>query len=149
MQTKGALIGGDSAGAVYIRDRWLGSNDPLYSAARLAEIISNSDSKLSALVEALPTITTSVVRLLEAEVLHEALFSLLQDESNCPGARITLSEGVRVDFADSGLHLEPIDTEGSASLRFEGDDVECRQRLERLLEELLARKHPDLVLPLP
>ncbi|MGB2377237.1 MAG: hypothetical protein ACPH55_06035 [Luminiphilus sp.] len=149
MQTKGALIGGDSAGAVYIRDRWLGSNDPLYSAARLAEIISNSDSKLSALIEALPTITTSVVRLLEAEVLHEALFSLLRDESNFPGARITLSEGVRVDFADSGLHLEPIDTEGSASLRFEGDDVECRQRLERLLEELLARKHPDLVLPLP
>ena len=149
MQTKGALIGGDSAGAVYIRDRWLGSNDPLYSAARLAEIISNSDSKLSALVEALPTIATSIVRLLEAEVLHEALFSLLRDESNFPGARITLSEGVRVDFADSGLHLEPIDTEGSASLRFEGDDVECRQRLERLLEELLARKHPDLVLPLP
>lgn len=148
MQTKGALIGGDSGGAVYIRDRWLGSNDPLYSAARLAEIISNSDSKLSALVEALPTIATSVVRLLEAEVLHEALFSLLRDESNFPGARITLSEGVRVDFADSGLHLEPIDTEGSASLRFEGDDVECRQRLERLLEELLARKHPDLVLPL-
>ena len=122
MRTKGALIGGDSAGAVYIRDRWLGSNDPLYSAARLAEIISNSDSKLSALIEALPTITTSVVRLLEAEVLHEALFSLLRDESNFPGARITLSEGVRMDFADSGLHLEPIDTEGSASLRFEGDE---------------------------
>lgn len=149
MQTKGALIGGDSAGAVYIRDRWLGSNDPLYSAARLAEIISNSDSKLSALIEALPTITTSVVRLLEAEVLHEALFSLLRDESNFPGARITLSEGVRVDFADSSVHLEPIDAEGAASLRFEGDDVECRQRLEHLLTDMLARKHPDLVLPLP
>lgn len=50
MQTKGALVGGDSAGAVYIRDRWLGSNDPLYSAPRLAEITSNSDTKLSALV---------------------------------------------------------------------------------------------------
>ena len=149
MQTKGALVGGDSAGAVYIRDRWLGSNDPLYSAARLAEIISNSDSKLSALVEALPTITTSVVRLLEAEELHAALFSLLRDDTNFPGARITLSEGVRVDFADSSVHLEPIDAEGTASLRFEGDDVECRHRLERLLKDMLARKHPDLVLPLP
>ena len=149
MQTKGALVAGDSAGAVYIRDRWLGSNDPLYSAARLAEIISNSDKRLSALVEALPTITTSVVRLLEADDLYQALSSLLRDESNFPGARINLSEGVRVDFADSGLHLGPIDPEGSASLRFEGDDVECRQRLERLLTDMLARKHPDLVLPLP
>ena len=149
MQTKGALVGGDSAGAVYIRDRWLGSNDPLYSAARLSEIISNSDKRLSALVDVLPTITTSVVRLLEADDLYQALFSLLRDESNFPGARINLSEGVRVDFADSGLHLGPIDTEGSASLRFEGDDVECRQRLERLLTDMLARKHPDLVLPLP
>lgn len=149
MQNKGALVGGDSAGAVYIRDRWLGSNDPLYGAARLAEIISNSDSKLSALVEALPTISTSVVRLLEAEVLHAALFSLLHDDTNFPGARITLSEGVRVDFADSSVHLEPLDAEGAASLRFDGDDVECRQRLERLLTDMLARKHPGLVLPLP
>ena len=148
MQTKGVLVGGDPAGAVYIRDRWLGSNDPLYSAARLAEIISNSDSKLSALVEALPTITTSIARLIEAEVLHAALFSLLRDDTNFPGARITLSEGVRVDFADSSVHLEPIDAEGALSLRFEGDDVECRQRLERLLTDMLARKRPDLVLPL-
>jgi len=44
-------------------------------------------------------------------------------------------------------HTQP--PEGSASLRFEGDDVECRQRLERLLTDMLARKHPDLVLPLP
>ncbi|MEC7569828.1 MAG: hypothetical protein VYE71_05620 [Pseudomonadota bacterium] len=149
MQNKSALVGGDSAGAVYIRDRWLGSNDPLYGAARLAEIISNSDSKLSALVEALPTISTSVVRLLEAEVLQAALFSLLHDDTNFPGARITLSEGVRVDFADSSVHLEPLDAEGAASLRFDGDDVECRQRLERLLTDMLARKHPGLVLPLP
>ena len=121
----------------------------MYGAARLAEIISNSDSKLSALVEALPTISTSVVRLLEAEVLHAALFNLLRDDTNFPGARITLSEGVRVDFADSSVHLEPLDAEGAASLRFDGDDVECRQRLERLLTDMLARKHPGLVLPLP
>lgn len=149
MQSKGVLLAGDSQGAIFIRDRWLGSNDPLYNTARLAEIVSNADTKLSALVEALPTIATSVFRLLEAEDLHEALFNLLRDHSNFPGARITLTEGVRLDFADSGLHLEPIDADGSASLRFEGDDVECRQRLERLLADILARKHPDLVLPLP
>ena len=64
-------------------------------------------------------------------------------------AWLTLLEGVRLDFADSGLHLAPIHAEGSASLRFEGDDVECRQRLERLLADMLARKHPGPVLPLP
>ena len=54
-----------------------------------------------------------------------------------------------MDFADNSVHLEPIDAEGAASLRFEGDNVECHQRLERLLTDMLARKHPDLVLPLP
>ena len=130
-------------------DRLVSAVETTLGAARLAEIISNSDSRLSALVEALPTISTSVVRLLEAEVLHAALFNLLRDDTNFPGARITLSEGVRVDFADSSVHLEPLDGEGAASLRFDGDDVECRQRLERLLTDMLARKHPDLVLPLP
>ena len=83
------------------------------------------------------------------EALNEARFSLLRDDTNFPGARITLSERVRVDFADSSVHLEPIDAEGPATLRFERDDVECRQRLEHLLTDMLARKHPDLVLPLP
>jgi phosphomannomutase/phosphoglucomutase len=149
MQHKGILVAGDSMGAIFIRDRWLGSNDPLYSAARLAEIVSNADTKLSVMVDALPAITASRIQLLDAPHLHETLFTLLHDESNFPGARITLTEGVRLDFADSGLHLEPLDVDGSASLRFEGDDVECRQRLERLLTDILAHKHPDLELPLP
>lgn len=149
MQHKGILVAGDSMGAIFIRDRWLGSNDPLYSAARLAEIVSNADTKLSVMVDALPAITASRIQLLDAPHLHETLFTLLHDESNFPGARITLAEGVRLDFADSGLHLEPLDVDGSASLRFEGDDVECRQRLERLLTDILAHKHPDLELPLP
>ena len=148
MQTTGALVAGDSMGAVYITDRWLGSNDPLYSAARIAEIISNAGAKLSEMIDPLPSITMNKIRLLDSPDLHEALFDLLGDESNFPGARITLTEGVRLDFADSGLHLEPIDAHGTASLRFEGDDVECLQRLERLLVDLLARKHPDLELPL-
>lgn len=149
MQSKGALVAGDSRGAVFIRDRWLGSNDPLYCAARIAEIISNSDTKLSVMVDALPTITESEVHLLDASHLHEALFNVLRDESSFPGARITVGEGVRLDFADSGLHLEPIEADGTTCLRFEGDDVECRQRLERLLTDMLAHKHPDLELPLP
>ena len=146
MQTKDALVETE-AGAVYIRDRWLGSNDPLYSAARLAEIISNSESTLSALVEALPTITISVARLLEAEELHAALFSLRRDDTNFPGARITLWKAC--GWTQTAVFIWAIDAEGAGSLRFEGDDVECRQRLEHLLTDMLARKHPDLVLPLP
>ena len=66
-----------------------------------------------------------------------------------PRSRITLWELERVDFADSNVQLEPIDAEGSARLRFEGDDVECLQRLKRLLADIVARKHPDLLLPMP
>ena len=146
MQAKGALVAGDSAGAIFIKDRWYGANDPLYGAARIAEIVSNSDKQLSALVATLPVTAVREIRLTDSPELQGALVEILSDEGNFAGARISRIDGVRVDFADSWVHIQSAEDTVDVQLRFEGDDVECCDRLSTLLVNILERNHPDLAL---
>lgn len=148
MQRSGAIVAGDCRGSVLLKDRWFGSNDPLYNAARMAEVLSNDPRSASELVSALPNTSVNDLTLVDSGELHSTLFDILHDETNFPGSRITKLDGVRLDFADSWVHLEHLKTDGTAQLCFEGDDVDCRSRLEHLLVDVLKTKNPDLALPI-
>ena len=147
MKSRGALVAGDSNGGIFIKDRWFGSNDPVYAAARITEIISGANRPLSEVVNDLPDASLSTVHLVEATTLHTALNGILCDDSVFPGARISKIDGVRLDFADSWVYLEPLSEDGECYLHVEGDDEDCRHRLEHLLSSILKHKHPDLALP--
>ena len=143
MSDTGAIIGGDCDGTLYLRDRWFGSDDAIYAAARLTEIVSN-EGALTELIATLPITSLSVLSLRNQESLHTALLSLLTDEANFAGARISQINGVRVDFADSWVHIDKFASTNEPTLRIEGDDDSCRERLEGLITDLLSRKNPEL-----
>ena len=148
MTNTGAIIGGDCDGTIYLRDRWFGSDDAIYAAARLTEIVSN-EGALTELIAALPKTSLHVLSLRNKEPLHTALLSLLTDEANFAGARISQINGVRVDFADSWVHVDKCASTNEPTLRIEGDDDSCRDRLEELLTDLLSRKNPELSISFP
>lgn len=147
MQSEGALIAGDSAGSIYIKDRWHGSNDPLYSAARIIEIVSNENTRLSELLSELPA-TSFRMTLIENNDVHKALSDILTDETLLTGARLTEIDGLRVDFADSFVFLADADQPENSLLCFEGDDVESRVRIETLILDIFKHRHPELTLTL-
>ena len=147
MTDSGAIIGGDCDGAFYLRDRWFGSDDAIYAGARLAEIVSN-EGPLTDLIAALPETSLSVLPLSDKTPLHNALLVLLSDATSFAGARISQTDGIRVDFADSWAHIDDV-LANDPTLRFEGDDDGCRGRLEELVADLLSQKYPELVLPTP
>ncbi len=148
MLDAGALIGGDSDGHIYLKDRWFGSDDAIYATARLAEIISNQ-GPLKNLLESLPQTSLSVLSLEGRDQLHSALETLMSDEAAFAGARISRVDGTRIDFADSWVHIDNIDCRVTPTLRFEGDDDACRSRLESLVADLLSQKRPELTLLMP
>lgn len=49
-----ALVGGEVSGHLFFADRYFGFDDAIYAAARLVEILANTDAALSQLVGALP-----------------------------------------------------------------------------------------------
>jgi len=148
MAETGAVVGGDCNGAFYLRDRWFGSEDAIYAAARLTEIVSN-EGALTELLSTLPETSLIVLPLRDKRSLHVALFSLLAEEANFAGARVSQINGIRVDFADSWVHIDDVGSSSEPSLRIEGDDDSCRSRLEGLISELLSRDNPELSLTFP
>ena len=145
MADTGAIIGGDCDGTLYLRDRWFGSDDAIYAAARLTEIVSN-EGALTDLIDALPTTSLNVLPLGDNSSVHSALLALLAEEANFAGARVSRENGIRVDFADSWAHIDDVGTTSMPTLRIEGDDDSCRTRLEGLIADLLSRKYPELKL---
>lgn len=148
MSESGAIMAGDCNGTFYLRDRWFGSDDAIYAAARLVEIISN-EGPLSSLVASLPESSFSVVSLADQPALQEALLEIMSDDTSFAGARISRVDGIRVDFADSWAHIDDENSRDEPTLIFEGDDDSCRSRLESLIADLLSQRHPELALPQP
>ena len=148
MADTGAIIGGDCDGTFYLRDRWFGSDDAIYAAARLAEIVSN-EGALTDLIASLPETSLKVLPLDDNSALHAALLALLTDEANFAGARISREDGIRVDFADSWVHVDAVASSSKPTLRIEGDDDDCLARLEGLIADLLSRKYPELKTSFP
>src|SRR5690625_6459315 len=53
MVETGALIGGEFSGHIFIKDRWYGFDDGMYTMARLLEIITLRDESIDETFEAL------------------------------------------------------------------------------------------------
>ena len=148
MADTGAIIGGDCDGTVYLRDRWFGSDDAIYAAARLAEVVSN-EGALTDLIGNLPKTSLSILSLDDNSPLHAALLALLTEEANFAGARVSRESGIRVDFADSWVHVDDVASTSKPTLRIEGDDDDCLARLAGLITDLLSRRHPELKISFP
>jgi len=148
MADTGAIIGGDCDGAFYLRDRWFGSDDAIYAAARLTEIVSN-EGALTDLIASLPETSLRVLPLCDNSPLHAALWALLAEEANFAGARVSRENGIRVDFADSWVHIDDAALTNKPTLRIEGDDDDCLARLEGLITDLLLRSYPELKISFP
>lgn len=148
MADTGAIIGGDCDGTFYLRDRWFGSDDAIYAAARLTEIVSN-EGALTDLVAKLPKTSLSILSLDDNSPLHAALLALLNEKTNFAGARVSRESGVRVDFADSWVRIDDVGSTSKPTLRIEGDDDECLARLTSLITDLLSRKYPELKISFP
>ena len=148
MADTGAIIGGDCDGAFYLRDRWFGSDDAIYAAARLTEIVSN-EGALTDLIASLPETSLKVLPLGDNSPLHAALWALLGEEANFAGARVSRENGIRVDFADSWVHIDDAALTNKPTLRIEGDDDDCLARLEGLITDLLLRSYPELKISFP
>lgn len=148
MADTGAIIGGDCDGAFYLRDRWFGSDDAIYAAARLTEIVSN-EGALTDLIASLPETSLRVLPLGDNGPLHAALWALLAEEANFAGARVSRENGIRVDFADSWVHIDDAALTNKPTLRIEGDDDDCLARLEGLITDLLLRSYPELKMSFP
>ena len=148
MQETGALLAGEMTGHIFFKERWYGFDDAIYSAARLLEIIVNSEQSPADLFAALPGgVATPELHLDMPEEMHAEFMAAIMAAAQFPEAEITTLDGLRVDFADSWGLIRPSNTTPCLVLRFEGDDEAALEGVQERFRALIAGIDDSLPLP--
>ncbi|MCK5830944.1 MAG: phosphomannomutase/phosphoglucomutase [Methylococcales bacterium] len=144
----GSALAGEMSGHFYFNDRWFGSDDALYAASRLIEILS-ADTRSSAEVfssfpnsENTPEFT---VELTEEE--HFNFMDQVFTEQRFTEGKIIKIDGMRVEFSDGWGLVRASNSTPAITLRFEADTIEALQRIQSQFKELLVKIKSDIKLP--
>ncbi|MDR0478881.1 MAG: phosphomannomutase/phosphoglucomutase [Burkholderiaceae bacterium] len=146
MRETGAALGGEMSGHLFFKERWYGFDDGTYAACRLLEILSRHADP-SAVLQALPaSCSTPEINVPCAPgEPHRVAAQLQAQASDLPGAgaRVSVIDGLRVDWPDGFGLIRASNTTPVLVLRFEGRDEVALRRIEADMRALLLRVKPD------
>ena len=148
MKQTGSLLAGEMSGHIFIKERWYGFDDGIYSAARLLEILSKTQQSAEDLFAAFPNdISTPEINI---DVTDEGKFSIidaLQRDADWGEAHLTTIDGVRVDYPHGWGLVRASNTTPVLVLRFEAETEEELERIKEVFRAQLYSTVPDLDLP--
>jgi phosphomannomutase/phosphoglucomutase len=148
LKETGAPLGGEMSGHIFWKDRWYGFDDGLYTGARLLEILTR-ESDPSALLNGLPIASsTPELHLHLKEGENFALIEKLRAEAEFPGAdRIVDIDGLRVEYPDGFGLARGSNTTPVVVLRFEGENPQALDRIQKEFARVILAAKPDAKLP--
>ncbi|NIA57401.1 phosphomannomutase/phosphoglucomutase [Massilia sp. TW-1] len=148
LKETGAPLGGEMSGHIFWKDRWYGFDDGLYTGARLLEILTR-EADPSALLNALPIASsTPELHLHLKEGENFALIDKLRAEAEFPGAdRIVDIDGLRVEYPDGFGLARGSNTTPVVVLRFEGENPQALDRIQKGFARVILAAKPDAKLP--
>ena len=144
MKDEDAELAGEMSGHMFFKDRYFGFDDATYAACRLLEILSNSDRRLSQLLEDVPTTyTTPEIRV---DCPDNVKFTLVQQVTEYFRQRYEVIDidGVRVLFDDGWGLVRASNTQPALVLRFEALSKNRLQEIRNLVESALEDIKKDL-----
>lgn len=140
MQETGAPLGGEFAAHVFLKDRWYGFDDGLYTAARLLEILSRRSASASEVFAALPGgISTGEIKLPMAEDKKFAFMARLEELAVFPDGHLITLDGIRVEFEHGWGLIRASNTSPALLMRFEADDNAALQDIQQRFKALIQR----------
>ena len=147
MKETGALLAGEMSGHIFFKERWLGFDDGLYTAARLLEIFAKSDQPVSVLFDAIPDdVSTPELNIevpdTEKFAIVERVASIIQAE----GLPLSTIDGVRVDLESGWGLIRCSNTTPNLVLRFEAESTEALETIQSTMLTALKKAEPTLEL---
>lgn len=134
MKETNAALAGEMSGHIFFADRFYGFDDATYAGARVLEILSNSDKKLSELLSDLPeTCSTPELRVDCAEEKKFEIVQKIADEFAQTNEVITI-DGARILFENGWGLVRASNTQAILVLRFEADSKENLNKIRETVE---------------
>ena len=134
MKETGAVLAGEMSGHIFFADRFYGFDDATYVGARVLEILSNTDKKLSELFSDIPqTFSTPELRV---DCSDETKFDVVEkiaarfSQTN----KVITIDGARIIFEHGWGLVRASNTQAILVLRFEADTEEKLRTIKNIVE---------------
>ena len=142
MKETNAALAGEMSGHIFFADKFYGFDDATYAGARVLEILSKTDKKLSEILGDLPaTFSTPELRLDCADERKFDIVAKIADVFAETNKVITI-DGARIIFENGWGLVRASNTQAILVMRFEADSEEnlneIRQTVEEQVEKLIA-----------
>ncbi len=134
-----ALVAGEMSGHIFFADRFFGFDDAIYSSARLLEILSRSDKKLSEMLADLPrTYHTPEIRVYASDAVK---FKIVEDVKKELSQKYPIVDidGVRAQFPKGWGLVRASNTQEALVLRFEADTEQDLAAIRKEVEKTVER----------
>jgi len=148
MRETGALLGGEFSGHFFIKERWYGSDDAVYAAVRLLEVLATDPRPLEQVVSELPhSPATPEFQLPIDEGDAEPMMQRILADANFGDARLVTLDGLRVEFTNGWGLVRASNTTPSLTFRFEADSEGALEEIQQKFRDLMTQVLPTAQLP--
>jgi phosphomannomutase/phosphoglucomutase len=134
-----ALLAGEMSGHIFFADRFFGFDDAIYASARLAEILSRTDKKLSESLADLPrTYYTPEIRVYASD---EVKFKIVDEVKKELVKKYPVNDidGIRVSYPKGWALVRASNTQAALVLRYEADTPEDLEAIKKEVGTALER----------
>lgn len=143
IKEENALIAGEMSGHIFFADKYFGFDDAIYSSARLLEILSRSEKKLSEMLDDLPrTFSTPEIRIYASDAVKFKIVDEVKKELAQKYPIVDI-DGVRAQFPKGWGLVRASNTQDVLVLRFEAEtekDLQAiRTEVEKTVERVILR----------
>jgi phosphomannomutase/phosphoglucomutase len=148
MKETNAALAGEMSGHIFFKDRWYGFDDALYAAARLLEILSQTNQSADSFFQQFPQgISTPELRITLPEEEKFKFVEKFKSQAQFEKAEMNYIDGIRVEKADAWGLLRASNTTPCLILRFEADSDEALSQLQEEFRQQILAINPQLQLP--
>ena len=142
MKETNAALAGEMSGHIFFADRFYGFDDATYAGARVLEILSSTDKKLSELLADLPpSFLTPELRVPCPDETKFDVVAKIAEYFSATNEVITI-DGARIIFEHGWGLVRASNTQAILVLRFEADSAEhldlIRKTIEERVDQLIA-----------
>ena len=134
-----ALLAGEMSGHIFFADRFFGFDDAIYTSARLLELLSRSDKKISEMFSDLPqTFNTPEIRIYASD---EVKFKIVEDVKKELAQKYPVIDvdGVRAIFPTGWGLVRASNTQEALVLRFEADTEEALKAIQDEVKQVVEK----------
>ncbi|MBT8048021.1 MAG: phosphomannomutase/phosphoglucomutase, partial [Gammaproteobacteria bacterium] len=148
MKEIGSPFAGEMSGHFFFGERWYGVDDGIYAAARLLEILGNTETPPEAILNALPTsFSTPELKVQMEEGENHDFIESFKASASFEGANINTIDGLRADFEDGWGLVRASNTTPILVVRFDAETEQALDRIKTAFRSQMLEIRSDLELP--